>query len=402
MTFLSGWSDAVLTTLGFFWMAFWAFGLGYAISAAIQVFVSRAAMQRAMGRQGARSVALATFFGFISSSCSFAALAATRSFLAKGAGLVPALAFLLSSTNLVIELGIVISVFLSWHFVVAEYVGGVLLIAAMWIIVRLTRPDRLIRAMRDRLEAEGDDTRWPVTALWRDPRVWGVLAQSYLGEWRMVWKDVTVGFTVAGVIAAFVPSDFFVWLFPGTGSAEPLGFAEVLAQAVIGPVAAVFTFIGSMGNIPLAGLLYANGVGVAGIMAFIFSDLIVLPVLRVNARFYGWRMSLYIAGVFLAALVLTSVAIHYGFHLAGIAPEATARGLPEPESRFAFDYAFWLNLGFAGLSLAALWGAWRVRTEGGGDHHHHHGGAGERLLRWLALGCFGWLAGGLALALSGV
>lgn len=403
MPFLSDWADAALISLEFFWLAFWAFGLGYVISAAIRVFVSRGVMQRAMGQQGARSVALATFFGFLSSSCSFAALSATRSFLAKGAGLVPALAFLLSSTNLVVELGIVISVFLSWHFVVAEYLGGVLLIALMWGIVRLTRPGRLIEAMRDRLEAEDGDTRWPVAALWRDRQVWDVLAQSYLGEWRMVWKDVTIGFTVAGLIAAFVPSGFFVWLFPGTGSAGPLGFDQVLAQAVIGPVAAVFTFIGSMGNIPLAGLLFANGVSVAGIMAFIFSDLVVLPVLRVNARFYGWAMSLYIAAVFLVALVLTSVAIHYGFELAGMTPHAVTDAVPGAGSRFTLNYTFWLNLGFAGVSLAALWAAWRGASRRGGPAGRRpRARGGERLLHWLALLCLVWLVGGGLLSVAAV
>ncbi|MDA7429841.1 permease [Primorskyibacter aestuariivivens] len=399
--FLTLWAEAALHSLGFFWMAFWAFGLGYSISAAIQVFTSRAAMSRTMGGRGLRPVVLGTFFGFVSSSCSFAALAATRSFLAKGAGLVPSLAFLLASTNLVIELGIVISVFLSWHFVVGEYVGGLILIGVMWGVVRATRPDSLVRQLRDRLEAGGDDDPWPLSALWRAPRVWADLAQAYIGEWQMVWKDVTIGFTVAGIIAAFVPGEFFVWLFPGTGGDSAPGFGEVLAQTIIGPVAAFFTFIGSMGNIPLAGLLYANGVSVAGIMAFIFSDLIVLPVLRVNAQFYGWRMALYIAGVFLIALIVTALAIHYGFWALGLAPEAVTRGLPAPESRFALDYTFWLNLGFAAISLGAFVLAQRA-GHGGHDHDHDHGsGTADHVLRALALLSLAWLLAGGVLALWG-
>ena len=139
--FLTQWHQAATTSVGLFWMAFWAFGLGYLISSMIQVFVTRERMRRHMGETGAASVGLGTFFGFVSSSCSFAALATTRSLFAKGAGLVPALAFLLASTNLVIELGIVIAVFLGWQFVVGEYLGGLLLISLMWLVVIHRRPD---------------------------------------------------------------------------------------------------------------------------------------------------------------------------------------------------------------------------------------------------------------------
>jgi hypothetical protein len=138
--FLKLYSDAALTTLGLFWMAFWAFGLGYLISSMIQVFVTRERMKQSMGDAGIKSVALGTFFGFISSSCSFAALATTRSLFTKGAGIVPSLAFLLASTNLVIELGIIIAVFLSWQFVVGEYLGGLFLVFLMWLFVKTTLP----------------------------------------------------------------------------------------------------------------------------------------------------------------------------------------------------------------------------------------------------------------------
>lgn len=145
-------------------------------------------------------------------------------------------------------------------------------------------------------------------------------------EWHMVWKDVTIGFTVAGVIAAFVPRSFFQSLFIGSGKADP-AFWEVLLQTVVGPLAAFFTFIGSMGNIPLAAVLFENGVSFAGIMAFIFSDLVVLPVLRIQAQYYGWRMALYILGIFLVILVACALLMHYGFAALGMLPEtATAKG----------------------------------------------------------------------------
>ena len=158
--FLQSWAEASRTSVGLFWMAFWAFGLGYLISSMIQVFVTRERMRRSMGETGPKSVGLGTFFGFISSSCSFAALSTTRALFAKGAGLVPAIAFMLASTNLVIELGIVIAMFLSWQFVVGEYVGGILLILLMWPLVKLTLPAKWADEARERAgdeEADDDD-----------------------------------------------------------------------------------------------------------------------------------------------------------------------------------------------------------------------------------------------------
>lgn len=397
-SFLSAWSDAALTSLGFFWMAFWAFGLGYLVSSIIQVVVSRDRMTRAMGDADARSVALATFFGFVSSSCSFSALAATRSIFAKGAGFIPSLAFLLASTNLVIELGIVIAVFLGWQFIVGEYVGGVLLILVMWGIVRLTDPSRLVERVRNRLEGGETHEGRPLSDLVRRPGIWSDIARAYFGEWRMVWKDVTVGFTVAGIIAVFVPTAFFAFLFPGTGDAGDPGFLQILAQTVIGPLAAFFTFIGSMGNIPLAGVLYGQGVSMAGIMAFIFSDLVVFPVLRVNARFYGWTMALYIAGVFLAAIVVVSLVLYYGFAVLGLLPEANPHvSRLDPSDRFAIDHTFVLNLVFVLVTAGFGWLAMRSCDAGGHSHDHGASGLLDRVLTVLAVLSYGWLIIGVAL-----
>lgn len=398
MDFLQTWADAALTTLGFFWVAFWAFGLGYLISAAIQLFVSRDRMRQAMGDEDLKSVSLASFFGFLSSSCSFSALASTRALFAKGAGFVPSMAFLLASTNLVIELGIVISIFLSWHFVLAEYVGGLILIVVMWLLVALWRPQRLIENVRRALEAGEEDKPDDPSDLARRPELWRKLAHAYLMEWQMVWQDVTVGFTVAGIIAAFVPADFFTWLFPGTGDEGARSFGELISHALIGPVAAFFTFIGSMGNIPLAGLLFANGASVAGIMAFIFSDLVVFPVIRVHAQFYGWKMALFIAGLFLVALVITALVIHYGFLYLGIDPQSASRALIDPVQRFQIDYTFWLNTVFLAMTVVFAWLVWRRADSDDGTHNHpDKGGLIDRVFYWSALLAFVWLLGGLAL-----
>ena len=391
-------------------MTLWAFALGYVISAMIQVFVTRERMKRSMGEAGPKSVGLATFFGFISSSCSFAALATTRSLFSKGAGLVPSLAFLLASTNLVIELGIVIGVFLGWQFVVGEYVGGLLLILFVWVFVKLTRPRRLIEAAREHARAEeggGDDGEAPDwKALVRSREGWRRVARTYAMEWGMVWKDVTIGFTVAGVIAVFVPTGFFQSLFVGSGGGE-VSFWEVLVQVLVGPLAAFFTFIGSMGNIPLAAVLYGHGVSFAGVMAFIFSDLVVFPVLRIQARYYGWKMAVYILGAFLAALVATALVLHYGFAAAGRLPaEEVGRAVAEREF-FKVDTTLFLN-GFFLLVSAVFYGWVRWGGSGGGGHDHDHdhgdgdggGGWSVGVMTVVVAVALLWLAGGLLVGLA--
>ena len=400
-SFLDTWHSAATTTVGLFWMAFWAFGLGYVVSSMIQVFVTRERMQKSMGEAGGKSVLLASFFGFISSSCSFAALSTTRSLFTKGAGLVPSLAFLLASTNLVIELGIVIGVFLSWQFVVGEYAGGVLLILLMWLVVRLTLPDDLENEAREnaREEEESDDDEevpdWRELICSREG--WRKVAQRYVMEWGMVWKDVTVGFTVAGIIAAFVPKEFFQTLFIGTGTDSDPAFWQIVLHTLVGPVAAFFTFIGSMGNIPLAAVLFSNGVSFAGVMAFIFSDLVVFPVLRIQAKYYGWKMALYILGVFLVVLVGAAVLMHYGFRALGMLPDASSAKSVVDREFFGVDYTLFLNIAF--LTISALFLGWKVKASGLDGEMSDQ--LGEQILFWLAMLAYAWLAIGLGLPLFG-
>ncbi|MBB3061563.1 permease [Microbulbifer rhizosphaerae] len=393
---LANWHQAATTTLGLFWMAFWAFGLGYLISSMIQVFVSRRRMRQTMGKSGARDIALAGFFGFISSSCSFAALATTRALFSKGARFIPSLAFLLASTNLVIELGIVIALFLGWQFVVGEYLGGLLLILLMWLVVSLTAPKKLIDKARDRAreaEGNGDEEKIPDwKKLIRSREGWRRVADRYVMEWHMVWRDVTIGFTVAGIIATFVPRKFFQALFVGAGGGDT-AFWEVLLQSLVGPVAAFFTFIGSMGNIPLAAVLFGNGVSFAGIMAFIFSDLVVLPVLRIQAQYYGWKMALYILGVFLVILIASAIAMHYGFAALGMLPEADAARSLTNREYFSVDYTLFLDLVFIALSLFFLVWRWRDRGLPGFKTDRLN----DRLLLGLACIAITWLICGISL-----
>ncbi|MCB0420603.1 MAG: permease [Bdellovibrionales bacterium] len=396
-TFLELWAKSATVSIGFFWMAFWAFGLGYVISSMIQVFVTEQRMKKSMGEAGAKSIALGTFFGFISSSCSFAALSTTRALFTKGAGLIPALAFLLASTNLVIELGIIISIFLSWQFVVGEYLGGLLLIVLMSIVVKLSLPKDLERKARENAKSREGQRESEEIPDWKklikSKKGWIRVSQKYVMEWLMVWKDVSVGFTVAGIISAFVPKAFFETLFVGAGSDDP-NFYQILLQAIVGPVAAFFTFIGSMGNIPLAAVLYSNGVSFAGIMAFIFSDLVVFPVLRIQAKYYGWKMALYILGVFLLILIFSSIIMHYGFSVFDALPETSVQTKVTDREFFKIDYTFFLNLVFALFSGIAIFLHIRNRKS---DHKMSDSSLTEKVLFRFAMMAYCWLTVGLGL-----
>lgn len=402
MNFWQLWGKAALTTLGFFWMAFWAFCLGYVVSSVIQVFVTKKRMQETMGKAGSKSVTLGTFFGFISSSCSFAALSTTRALFQKGAGLIPSLAFLLASTNLVIELGILIFIFLSWQFVLAEYMGGIILILIMSLIVKLTLPEKLEQKARENAQRVSENQQNEITdwkKLVRSLAGWQKVAKRYFMEWKMVWKDIIFGFTVAGAIAVFVPPEIFQTLFIGSGG-DDLRWWQIALHTLIGPIAAFFTFIGSMGNIPLAGILFGSGVSFAGIMAFIYSDLVVFPVLRISSEYFGLKMAIYILFVFLLCLISTALILHYSFMLIGILPESTGVQVSQkkPAEHFKIDYTFFLNLGFFVLScvMAVLWWAGRS-SEKNKKKGHKEKNWSDYWLTFLAIASLVWLGTGIVL-----
>jgi len=398
--FLIQWGKAAYTTIGFFWMALWAFILGYIISSMIQIFVTEKRMQKTMGKDESKSVLLGAFFGFISSSCSFAALASTKSLFKKGASFVSSIAFLLASTNLVIELGIIISIFLGWQFVVGEYVGGILLIGICWILIRLINPKKLIEKARKNLEGQDDDEMddskdWKKQIQQEDS--WARVAKKYKMEWQMVWKDVTVGFTIAGIVAAFVPDSFFQTLFINSGQGNTdFTFLEILEHIIVGPVAAFLTFIGSMGNIPLAALLFGKGVSFAGVMAFIFSDLVVFPVLRINAKYYGWKMSFFIVFLLFTALIGTSLALHYSFDLLSILPDPSQVKIQDSKF-FKIDYTFYLNIAFLAISGYLIYLGFFKKKDV--EHSMSEMAPKSRLLetilKYAAFICYVWLAGGL-------
>ena len=327
MELLSTWGEAAMTAVGFFWKAGWAFVLGYAVSGMIQAFVPKARLTRQMGDPGVKSVSLATVFGAASSSCSFAALAAARSLVLKGAHFVAAVAFMFASTNLVIELGVLILIFLGWQFLAAEIVGGLLLIAISTVLIRLTYPKSWMDAARDKVEndapPEEDDFDWKKRI--RSRYGWRLVGHKFVMDWKMVWEEIVIGFTIAGFrggagAGVVLGQDFS----DGRGDSIP-GWLVVLENAAVAPFVAAATFIGSMGNIPLATVLNANGVLFAGIMGFIYSDLMVPPLVAINAKYYGRRVALYIAGVMWVSIVVTAMTLHGSSPCSASSPRAVGR-----------------------------------------------------------------------------
>ena len=397
--FLNKWGEAANTSLGFFWMALWAFALGYVISSCIQVFVTEKRMQKTMGKNESKGVLLGTFFGFISSSCSFAALASTKSLFKKGASFVSSIAFLLASTNLVIELGIIISIFLGWQFVVGEYLGGILLILISWLLIRLFHPKGLIKKARERLKDNKDDDANNQKS-WKEriktEKSWAKVSQQYGMEWKMVWKDVTLGFTIAGIVAAFIPDSFFQTLFINSGQGNTdFSFFTILEHIIIGPVVAFITFIGSMGNIPLAALLFGKGVSFAGVLAFIFSDLVVFPVLRINAKYYGWKMAFFILMLLFISLVGASLLLHYGFLSLDLIPDPSSVKVQD-QSFFKIDYTFFLNIAFLlGSGYLIYLGFFKRTDVMQMKEMAPKSKLMEKGLKYIAFVCYVWLAGGM-------
>lgn len=343
------------------WKALWALIFGYIISAGIQVLVTREQMANALGERGPTQAGLASFFGFVSSSCSFAALAASRSVLVKGAHPVNALAFLIASTNLVLELGIVLWVLLGWKFTLGNILLGLIMVAYAYALTWLWFPQELadqgMRHAEQAQRAEGMEMEHGMRGSWRDKLFsregWRWIAHAFFMEWKMVWKEILFGFTVAGFISVFVPQVFWDTLFIGPGGGQGLSFLAVLENAAVAPIVAFFTFIGSMGNVPLAAMLWSKGNSFGGVMAFLGADLVAATVIWIHAKYYGWRYALYMSALLYLCMVGAGVTVHYLFALFGAVP--TARPSLQEMVRFAIDYTFWLNLVFLGIGAALLW-----------------------------------------------
>ena len=378
--------EASKTALGFFWKAGWAFVLGYAVSAMIQVFVPKKRLTQKMGEATVGSVGVSTAFGAISSSCSFAALSAARSLIQKGAHFICAVAFMFASTNLVIELGILIFIFLGWQFLAAEIVGGIILIAISSLLIRLTYPQKWLESARKKVEEEGeedeDDFDWKERI--KSRKGWRMVGHRFVMEWQMVWREILIGFTVAGFVAVFVPDAFWKTVFLAEAAENnPGNFLIALQNAAVSPFVAAATFIGSMGNIPLATVLNSGGVMFAGIMGFIYSDLMVPPLVKVNAKYYGWRVALYIAGIMYVSIVITALILHYMFFFTGLTPESSRK--VHEVAQFSVDYSFFLNLAAIGATGAMLYLHRRHKQGHQSEHNHRSSGSVDiqAILTWI-------------------
>jgi len=352
--------QALLTAAGMAWQVLWSLVLGFTISGMIQAYVSRAGMSKVLGRAGFKEIALATGFGAASSSCSYAAIAAAKSMFKRGAHLIPALAFMFASTNLVVELGLILWQLMGWQFALAEWLGGIVLVAIVSLLVKLTYPAKVVEEGRNFqqtakvAEHEHGEMLAPGRTLWdklRSRQGWIYTAHYVAMDWSMTWKDIVIGFIIAGFVAILIPNSFWNSLFVQSAP-TPLRIVE---NAIIGPIIAVISFVCSIGNVPLAAILFAGGITFGGAIAFLYADLIVLPILDIYRKYYGWRLAAYITGVLFVTIVITAIIIDIVFSgLDRLFPAVHFIPAANPHfiqyvTAFSFNYTAVLNI------LAVVW-----------------------------------------------
>jgi uncharacterized protein len=359
------------------WATFWALVLGFTISGVLQVFISKEQMIRAFGRTNLRSVAIATGLGAASSSCSYAAVAAARSAIQQGAALVPALAFMFASTNLVIELGAVLWVLMGWTFVVAEFAGALILIALMWLLMRLFLPKDIETEIHSHVAKQqakqgchsSQSTHLPHLASAavdrehppslgsgeagehendNDNGKWTRVAHAFVADWSMLWKEILGGFLIAGFLAALVPGEWWEALFLQSGPAV----VRSIENAVVGPIIAVISFVCSVGNIPLATLLWAHGISFGGVISFIYADLIVIPIIIIYAKYYGVRAAAWITAIFYTSMVLAGTIVDLVFGSLGLIPSGVRPPSAIEHAHIVWNYTSWLDL------IALIFAAW--------------------------------------------
>jgi uncharacterized membrane protein YraQ (UPF0718 family)/YHS domain-containing protein len=337
------------------WEVWWALVLGFFISAVVQAWVPRERIEGALAGSGPRPIAWATGLGAASSSCSYAAIAIAKSLFQKGASAASALAFQFASTNLVWELGVVLWLLIGWQFTLAEYVGGIVMIVLMTVMLRLFVSPRLEEQARGHAqEADTGHQHHPAHEQlpWRErltsTRAWSDVAHNFRGDWQMLWKEITIGFFLAGFIAQF-GNGFFESLFI-QNAPEPLPTIE---NVVLGPVIAVLSFVCSIGNVPLAAVLWSGGISFAGVLAFLFADLIVLPILAIYRKYYGTAFALRITALMLVTMVIAALIVDGIFSGLDLIPSGTRPTREDIFSSIQVDYKLLLNvLGiaiFAGL-----------------------------------------------------
>lgn len=345
----------------------WALVFGFAISGIVQAWVPKERIEATMAGDGARPVAWATGLGAASSSCSYAAIAIAKSLFQKGASAASALAFQFASTNLVWELGLVLWVLLGWQFTLAEYLGGILMIVLMALLLRAFVSPRLEAQARAHAqdadaghEHEHSAGESSEASSWRERLTssdgWSEVAVNFRGDWLMLWKEIGIGFLLAGFIG-LLGDDFFNVLF----LSDAPGWIVAIENVLVGPLIAVLSFVCSVGNIPLAAVLWSGGISFAGVMAFIFADLIVLPIVLIYRKYYGWTFTVRIVSLMLLTMIVAALAIDALFSLAGLIPETR----PSREDVFGsvqLDYKLVLNVLGLIVFVALFWLSRRGRS----------------------------------------
>jgi uncharacterized membrane protein YraQ (UPF0718 family)/YHS domain-containing protein len=349
------------------WEVLWPLALGFLISAVVQSVVSKQAVVKMLGRPDLRGITFATLAGAASSSCSYAAVAVARGLFRKGADFGNAIIFEFASTNLVFELGLVLVVLLGWQFVAAEFAGGLLMIAILAIAFKYTLRARMVAVARaqaekglvGRMEGHGEMdmsiTDGPFLGRLLSPRAFTAISHYFYMDLASLWQDMLIGFLISGALAAWVPNSFWQALFltnqPALGT---------IWGPIIGPIIAALTFVCSVGNVPLAVVLWNGGISFGGVVSFIFGDLVIIPILNIYRKYYGGRMSLYLLGISYAAMVLAGLVIGAVFQMLGLVP--AHHFIAAFQTQPAWNYTTFLNI--AALAIAAVLG-WRFLVTGG-------------------------------------
>jgi uncharacterized membrane protein YraQ (UPF0718 family) len=361
--------DALSFALGMFWEILWALILGFALSGAVQAVVSKGEMRRLLPDDSPRTLGIACGLGAASSSCSYAAVALARSLFRKGANFTSAMAFQFASTNLVIELGIIMALLLGWRFTLGEFVGGPLMIVLMALVFRAVLRRHLVDEAREQADrgvlgrmeghAEMDMSVHQRRPLWRrltSAQGFTSTANYFVMDWAAIWIDIAGGFLIAGALAAWVPESWWQSLF--------LENHDTLAKfwgPIIGPAVAIISFVCSIGNVPLAAVLWNGGISFGGVLAFIFADLIVLPILDIYRKYYGWKMAGFLLGSFYATMVAAGLIVEFVFDGFGLIP--SERNAKVVEASVTWNYTTVLNIVFLTLAAVLLW---RYFRRGGG------------------------------------
>jgi hypothetical protein len=377
------------------WEILWALILGFALSAIVQAVVRTSTIEQLLGDDRPRTLAVAAGLGAASSSCSYAAVALARSLFRKGANFTAAMAFEIASTNLVVELGIILALLMGWQFTAAEFVGGPIMIVAVALLFRLLVRSRLIAAARDHADLGIAGSMEGHAAM--DMSVHGEgsfmrrlfssagftsVSRVFVMEWAAIARDLVIGLLIAGAVAAWVPHRFWETFFV---TDHPT--LAALWGPIVGPVVSMVAFVCSIGNVPLAAVLWNGGISFGGVVAFIFADLLILPILNIYRKYYGIRMMFVLLGTFYAAMVVAGYLVELIFGATGLIP--AHRNAVVMEAGISWNYTTWLNIAFLGLAavLAARFvqsgGIPMLRMMGGSpdgehDHSHHDHGRGGR------------------------